>query len=481
MRRILAALPLAIGVAYTLALVVFAYRYSTFVGDDLSAFYLAKTRPFGAYLIGFMGGQMVVLHRLVTYLLYRLSPMNFLPAVLVLGALHLTSAWYLYRTLETMRRSRVNALLVAYYLMSAFVGIQLTWWSSGLHRFGYIACSAIAIHHYVRHAETGKNRDLWLVLFAGILAFGFYAKAVLVPAYCVAVALVSGVDTSGLDRKKRWLRAGTVAALVTLGVAYSLVLLRLMPPVARRLNTDLPYQLLFLQAGFRIFLGSLVDTALVLGAAPPLFFVAVTAAFVCYSSFRSRRALLAWALAVALVAANFLVVGLSSRTLIWRTEMVTEYRYYFELLFFVVLLAGAVFHELSNTPEGRFVARLDPRLTTAAALALLALHGYSSTRTFRYLLRSNRLYATMPASRAFLANLREDLDALSHKGGATPAFIDDGFPIDLDVLDFSFRQYSQLFVVLGADFRFTSVREARYAVGSDGHVVRVRRGRVVRP
>ncbi len=479
LRRRLAVVPLVLGVLYTLGLVVFAYRYATFVGDDLSTFYALRTQPFGTYLIGLLGGQLVVLHRLVTYVLYRVATMHFLPAVLILGALHLTGAAYMYRTLETMRPSRVNAVLIAYYLMSVFVGIQLTWWSSGLTRVGYIACAAVAIFHYVRHARTGENRELVLVLVAGLAAFGFYAKALLIPLYCAAVDLVSGVEKTRLDRRKWLLRLGTLAVLLAFGVVYSVISRALLPVALRRLNTNFAFQGLFVTACFEIFVGSLADRALWLFERPPLWFIAVAVAFVVYSSARSRRALLAWALAAALVVVNFLLVGLSSRTLVFPIETAVEYRHYFELLFFLVLLVGTVLHRLQDTPEGRFIAARDPRWTSAAMLAVLALHGYSSARTLRHVLRVNPLYAHMPGCRSYLDNLRADLSALERKGGATPAFADGVFPPELALLDFSFRNYSQLFLVLGAETRFVPLREARYAVAPDGHVVRMQRGHIV--
>ena len=477
---LLALSPLAAAVVYTLGLVVFAYGYSAFVGDDLSTFYALRRKPFGGYLLDLLGGQLVVLHRLVTYVIYRLWPMRFLPAVLILGALHLTSAFYLYRTLETMRPSRVNPALVAYYLTSVFIGIQLTWWSSGLTRVGYIALATIAIFHYLRHARTGRPRDLAIVAIAGVAAFGFYAKAILIPAYCVAVDAVSRDGRMQQDRRGRALRWATLAFVFVFGVAYSAAARALLPPAFRRLNTDLAYQIGFVGACFRVFVGSLADRPLSLGEPAPLWFVLVALSFVGYSFVRAPRTLVAWALLVALVVLNFLVVGISSRTLIWRTEMIVEYRHYFELYFFTVLLVGAVVHRLADAPEWRRVAAVDPRLTTAVVLVLLAAHAVVSTRALGRLLRTNELYATLPASRSYLENMRVDLDALSKKGGATPMFAEGYFPMSLDPLDFSFRRYSQLFIVFGADVRMGSPRDARYTVLDDGHIARLKRGRIVR-
>ncbi|HEX4335439.1 MAG TPA: hypothetical protein VH062_05965 [Polyangiaceae bacterium] len=477
--RALAILPLVLGAFYTLGLLVFSAQVGTFIGDDLSTFYALVTEPFGRYLTALLGGQLVVLHRLVTYVLYRLAPMSFTPAVVVLVVFHLTAAFYLYRTLETMRRSLVNAFLVAWYLMTVFVGIQLTWWSSGLTRMGYIAFGAIAIYHYVRHLRLGENRDLVVTFVAGLLAFGFYAMAVLLPSYCFAVALVSGIDTRSQSREKRLLRLCTLLALLACGAVYSSVSWRLLPPALRRTNADVAFQLTFLRACFRVFVGSLADRALRLGASAPVWFVAVLSTFVVYSSVRSRRALFAWALGLLLVALNFLVVGTSSRTLIWPTETVVEYRHYFELCFFIVLLGGAVFHSLADTPEGRALAARAPLPAFVLAVVVLVLHGYSSALTFRSLLRRTQPYSSIPSSRNYLTNLSSDLRALAARGGDTPTFTEGFFPPELDLLDFSFRHYSQLFQVLQSKALFVADEDAEYTVDVNGHVVSARSQNVV--
>jgi hypothetical protein len=80
----------ALALAFTLGELFFSCRFSTFLGDDLTAFWSIHTMPPGRYLTSLLGGQLVVLHRALTWLVHAAAPMRFSVALSILGALHLT-------------------------------------------------------------------------------------------------------------------------------------------------------------------------------------------------------------------------------------------------------------------------------------------------------------------------------------------------------------------------------------------------------
>jgi hypothetical protein len=473
------------GAAFTGGLVVHAYLRSTFVGDDLTAFWAIHTLPFFRYLAVPLGGQLVVLHRTLTFAIYSAFPMRFSVAVIVLGALEAVAAVYVYRTLDLMKPSRVNAPLVAYYLMNVFIGIQLMWWSSGLTRFGYLACAAIAVYHYLSYTRTKNVRDIAIVGVAGVLALGFYAKALLVPFYCIAVGAASKRDAR-LGRRERVVALSVLALLVGIGAVYAVVAHAQLNERDQQLNMNLPNDLAFVRGCWGVFLASLGDHILALHEPVPFIFVAVPALFALYSVWRVRSTAALWLMLAVLVSVNILFVGLSSRTLIFGDSMIVEYRHYFELMFPFVLLFAAVLHRLGETPEARWLSLCHPAVVPTGLAILVLVHAVASARAMSDLLAKKpdyeappslyqleiAFYEAMPKNRSFLDNLIGDVRALERRGAPPPAFKDGDFPKWLDPLDFTFRRYSQLFRVLGARARFVTDRRATYMVREDGHVVR---------
>jgi len=68
----------------------FAYRYSTYGrADDRPRSGFCRRTPSVGFLVGLLGGQLVVLHRLLTLVVYRAAPMRFSLGVTILTTFHL--------------------------------------------------------------------------------------------------------------------------------------------------------------------------------------------------------------------------------------------------------------------------------------------------------------------------------------------------------------------------------------------------------
>ena len=97
--RRLAWATLALLVAYT---AWYLLRYSDFNNDDLDNFMFMRSTGFWQFVLTPTNVHYVPLHRLLTWLVYHLDPMNFAVAVAVLMAFHLGTLVYLARSLHLL-------------------------------------------------------------------------------------------------------------------------------------------------------------------------------------------------------------------------------------------------------------------------------------------------------------------------------------------------------------------------------------------
>lgn len=475
----------AFGASFTFGLLCFAWGFTTFVGDDLSAFWLIRTVPPGTYLTSLLGGQLVVLHRALTWLIYTIAPMKFWLAVLLLGGFHTVAAIYLYRTLQMLKPSRLNAVLVAYYLSNVFTGLQFTWWSSGLTRLAYAALGMATLYHYVAYRLGVRVRNLVLAAIAAILSLGFYSKGLLLPFYCAAADLAFIRDAPGGTRARR-LALWTLASVIALGVVYGVVARSLLPPGYEQLHLAPDFLGLFLWDCWTVFSAGCFDHILKPTSGHPWLWLLPIGLFAIYCVLRVRATRLTWALLVALVSANFLFMGISSRTILFGSSVAFQYRHYFDVWFVFLLFLGSVLHRVTETRPALSARPIAGVLATGVALiahggsSVWALHNLLQPRPFNTAALGSidqielGFYRAMPDSRAFLDNLQHGLAKLP-KGTREPTFVNGSFPVSLDPLDFAFRKYSQLFVVLGVRARFvTEPERAMYRIDDSGHVIRVR-------
>lgn len=477
--RVLGMVTIAGAALYTAAILRFSWTQSFFVGDDYSAFYMAATEPLAKALLSPLGSQIVPLHRALTFLTWRVLPMNFALALVVLASFHALASWVLYRTLGLIRKSRLNAVYVAFYATYVFVGVNLTWYSSGMTRFPYIALCLVAIHEYLRFCQTGQRRRLVAVVCCYVLALGFYSKAIFLPLYCAAIDLARdhrGEDTDPRRERAKWT---TLAALVAMGAVYVPLARSLLDAASRQTNTDVPFLVVFVKNAGAVFGYSLADVVVgLLDFAPAWPVALVVLPVVAYSTMRARRSIAAWSALVAVLCANFLIVGVSNRTVVWGGLMVFEYRHYFELCFLTILFVAIIVHRVrEDAPELRAFQR-STRARAVAALgigALFIVHAVFSYRAF-YRLQASPT-GDMQQSRRYMRVLIADLDRLGPLVRPGVTFADGYFPRYLDQMAMDFTQKSQLFAAMAVPAVFVPAAQATYKVGSDGHVFHIARSR----
>src|SRR5689334_7021536 len=109
--KVEAAVALMTSLAMTIAFALVARQRASFRGDDYLGFYGVVTQPLRAFLVTPIDVHFLPLHRLATWLIYRIAPLDFDVALGVMGIFHLLGVWMLYRVLTLLGGGRVAAPL----------------------------------------------------------------------------------------------------------------------------------------------------------------------------------------------------------------------------------------------------------------------------------------------------------------------------------------------------------------------------------
>jgi hypothetical protein len=457
---------------YTVVLLWFAWTKSYFVGDDFSNFWIARTLPLRQALFVPLGGQIVPWHRAVTSLTYSVAPMNFAVALGVLVAFHAIGVAHLYRILEIVRPgSLANVVLAALYSIHMLLGLNLTWFTSGMTRFPYIAFSLAAIYHYLVYCDRGRRRSLALVVLCHFGALGFYSKGLLVPLYCVAVDFARRTQGAGALRCDP-LKWAVLAGMVAVDIAYVPWARSFVHGDVQRANADPGFLLGFLADVWSIFISSSFDRVPKgFHDGPSRLFVAVSLAFVAWSIARRPSVLRAWLALAVVLSANILMIGASPRTVAYGRLMAFEFRHYYELCFPTFVFLGIVLHELAHGgPVMPWItSRAATRFVPAVSAVFFAVHASLAYRGLSMI--DGGPSSDGQKARRYVHTLIADLDQVRGRDTDSPTFVDGATPRYLDWMDLDFRLHSQLFLLLGFPARFEPAAAAKYRVDDDGHVV----------
>ena len=456
---------LSIVVVSTLLVARIAGRYGAFIGDDVVGFWLAHTTSLPRYLVTPIDVHFVPLHRLVNYVVFRLSPMNFRFGLGVLLLLHGAAAFALFRVVRDISNRVIASVLVCLYGVNVTLGSLLIWWTSGLHRLGCLAFVSLALLGYVRYRANANVRWLHLTVLATAAALGFYAKGVLIPVYIALIELnfVVALGRRAESRRLLW-SLGATGAVVC---AYVLMWLFATDAPNHSISFDPTLLAIFVDVGLKVFaplaFGSWLrpDEAAV--------YVSVWLLLVAVTSFASPRALVAWGSLCAAVALNFGLIGLSgAKTRLYGASVLMSDRYYFEQVFLIVLFGAFAVQSGRDRFERWLPARGGRFALAAVVLGCLLVVAVQSKSTFRELRR--KVYSDSKSASLYMANLRADLAALPPPA-RSPLSLDDT-PVSTAVVPFGIivSRNSQLLTLMGETVRVES--GGAYRVKDDGHVVR---------
>lgn len=450
-------------VAYT---AWYLLRYSDFSNDDLDNLVLMHHMGFWQFLLLPTDVHYVPLHRLLSWLVYRIDPMAFGVAVAVMLAFHVGTLVYLSISLRLLGLGKAGGLLVCGYAASGLVIYGLVWWAHAEHRGPYVFLDMCAICHYLAWLRSGRARHLWVATVAFVLAFGFYEKAVLIPLHM----LIVGYLAQEQHFRERFVRYARPPVLLAAGSCiYTLVYLLLRPgsvqaTLAEALRADLEFmKVLFAGAS-----GAGVEVARDIPAHGWSFQLAgillVGLSMLFWSLWRGRgswKVLLAMLFVLLL---DNLPITVSNRVAMFGLMSPHQYRFGYEELHLSVLFIGIWWARAAVTPvtaAGRKLA------WSAGFLLVMAFAGLNASdiRTSRHAAWSNLWL--MAKSHGYLVHLRQGLAKVTD---SRPVFENDPVPGYLSIFKGTPDTHTllPLFIPL---VRFNDGAGPHYKVLQNGRIV----------
>lgn len=476
-RKTFDAFAFAAAAVFAAAVVCFAKRNSHFLTEDFAGFYLVETQPFLKAALTPIDVHFAPLHRLINQLTHRVAPLDFGVALAVLAFFHGIGVVTLYATLRELKDSPLNAVLVFFYATNVYLGILFLWWSSGLLRLPYIAFAVASVYHYVKYRRGRSRKSLLFAAACFAAALGFYPKAALIPATLLGVELCLLRGTPRRQLAENFL---VIAAFFAVAVLYTVFTRAMIDSPFTQVHLDAGFLLDFERRSFAI-LSESVFGVVYRGLAKPTnaLIFGFWLVFIAYTVAREPMNAVVWSAGIALVAANVAAIAISQRTERFGLSIAKSYRYYFELMFLVILFVGMALHNLPRRDRPSFFSR-NPRWKQAGVVlagCLLATMASMSFSRFEALLDLPR-YRRHPQAKEFVENLTAGLDELRAERAEDFAFVDGLAPRFLTGKTAAhIRRYSDFLRVFDFDARFGTAAPHLYRITETGEVRRVVRGR----
>ena len=480
---VLAVIAFAAATVHTVLVARFAMGHSGFNGggDDIGGFWAAKHLPFVEFLFSPIDVHRVPLQRLLTYVMVRMAPLNFVAADAVLLAFHIAGCVFLLAALRQIRKTPANYVLVAWCAINPYLASQLYWWTAGSARLPYILCSNAAAYFYLAHRATGSRIAFGAVLASAAIALGFFAKGVLIPAYLSGLELAlrwkertEQTVASAPRRAKGSHVAALLGILFAVALGYVVAWRSATPPELRSASSDLGFLVPYGKLNWLIFglgtCGFLVDDApTALGWVAGAWVLA----FVC-SILRARSSLVPWGAAFVLVSTSIYAGTSQARAnSVGALAAIAGDRYYFELMPVLTLFAGVA---LAVAPAGaleRSVLR-SAAARWCGALALSATFVYVTSNSYASAMRLfDRSYTGFRKSRLYVDNVRSGI-------GRATRLADGAFPLVDSPIPFGFvhlvphpRMNSELLELLHERPRIVWPRHGAYWITESGRLYRL--------
>lgn len=354
-------------------LLVTSYRRAYFFGDDFIALWVARSMPLGRFILEPLNEHMVPLHRVIAYFSDAIWPMNFGFALLVLFAFYALGAIYLYRILHfveggleetsdarfgsserlfergVLLRTKASWFLLAAYCSNVYLGSLYQWWTAGLHRLPYIAFSIMAIYYYLRYRADRRRRWVAACAICSIAALGFFTKGVLIPVYLLALEVCL---LSSTPRAQVWKNLRLVAVFGVAAVGFLALWHKVEPAESQAINTRVRFQLEFLKVSWLMLRDSSIGAIYADNSDPVALGFVLWIVGLTYTLSRRPSTLWIWGALALVVALNVLLTSASKhRTGAFGvTIALLSFRYYYEMLFLVVVFAALAFQRVRALP-----------------------------------------------------------------------------------------------------------------------------------
>jgi hypothetical protein len=457
-----------VSLVYTGAIARVVDEVSVFNGDDITTSWQARTLPFQELLFTPIDVHTVPLHRVFTYLLSQLAPLNDRVALAVMLALHLGSVWLLYRTLEAVRPSLTNVFVSACYATFVHLGPLFTWWVASVHRLPFLCCLGGAVWAYVLFRRRPSLKLALLVILGLVAGLGFFEKAMFIPFVLCGVEVGLRFTNPGerTEWKKPVLLLGAELILVALYMAWWR---HTTSGEMGAVTTDPEYLLQYSRLSWAMLMSGVVGNV----NGGQWLGVVVTGALVVGSCALYPRNAVLFLIAGALAWASLVSTGLpTSRATIWGVLATLGSRYYPDVMYVVCIFAGIA---LSNAASALSVRRpLTPRLESIAAALSFALLGLLATNSYVNGARAIRDDVNNGRMRKYLDNVRAGIGRIEREHGRL-LFIDGMLPQELQLFRDVRAHHKTLLVALGTNARITRPVPGAYLIDALGNVRELRR------
>jgi len=372
-----------------------------FYSDDYRLVAEAKPGLDVGYLLAPYDAQFMPFGRLLAWVAAQPEQMSWpllaASSLLMATAAALACLWMLVTLFGWRRRMLV---VLALYLTTAMTLPAFSWWAAAINQLPLHAAFFLAVGAWVRHLRGGDRRWVALTFAALVFALACYVKALLIFPVLAFVTLAYFTSGGPARRARTVLREHGVSVVAAVGVggAFLAYYLVHVPRIATGDSADGPGALAGEMIG-RSFVVALLggpwrwdDRNPPVGQAdPPAWLVTASwllvVVVVAYLALRRERTGRAWALLVAYVAADYVLL-LTSRATVVGSAIGTEYRYLTDAMCAVVLAVALATMELRGATESS-EERRTPLLTVAVprpavAAMLVAVVGSGLWSSARY-------------------------------------------------------------------------------------------------
>lgn len=446
----------------------YLHVHSDFSNDDLDNFLLSQRLGFWEFVSTPTNVHYVPLHRFLSWLVYRVAPMNYSVVIAIVLAFHVGTMIVMARSLCLLRVGQIGGLIVCGYAASSLIIYGVSWWANAQHRVTFVFFDICAIYNYVAWIKNGKRVHLLLMAVVFALAFGVYEKAIFIPLHMLLIGYLSD-EPLFRARIKRFLIppfCGLFLGLVYAGVYLLLNRGAASVRFSSAISADLEFAKSFFGAAFGLTSEDIQDAS---GHAVPLrleCLLALLGSVFLLSLWRGRGNWKIVLAAVIVVMFDNLPLVLSSRYVYLLHIVVHESRYAYEELQLLALLVGIWckrfgLAELVDT-GGRWVWSLGFVAVLAYAAVNISYERAALQNPISWL-------SFLNDSRRYMRNLRPGIAEIKD---AAPVFQNDRVPAYMSLFH-TISDTRALLPLMLPRAKFDDRAVPRYSIMQNGRVVQL--------
>lgn len=443
------------------AMAVFVRRHSHFIADDFDHFADAIVKSLPEMLATRIDVHFVPFHQLASYLLFKLAPLNFDLALLVMLTVWLGGVALLFFALKRLIPVGL-ACLVAVILATSPAWLHiLIWWSAAAHRLPYLLLQAAAFLAYLRYRDQQKKADGFICLVIQVLALGFYVKAILFPIIFGAIEICLTVFSRKLSRAgiKLCIGLGVISGFYVIWYVLSSTEVRIG-------NTLSVIDTLSIAMHFVLRLGAILLFLPVESARSEWMAGLIFGGLACWSIWRSPRSAMPIVALISLLLISFMLNAMGRGAII--AFPFAAMRYYSDEIFVVAIFVTLTLSAHFGAKDEIFSKDKPSRvLVLLFVLVIYPIGSYLSSRTI-----FNKAYIQHDQTHDFVLTLKDSLQKAS-EATLPPTIIKANLPTFVYGFMGVRKSMADIFGVAYPKLKWVQPEDANgntYQIGDDGQL-----------